>query len=151
MSRLVLIRVGNPNGIWHMASAAGRWSSPETHIQAVRNAMVEGYTVYGLFVGTGDIPIMTCKINGIRERINDDDHLFPKKSDLGEFKTVLLFEANYNYEYVVRDVLKYVKYRIGSQILIPIEQSTGFFNSLRSTLQINRTIINPEYLNNYIY
>jgi hypothetical protein len=57
MSCLVVIRVGDSSGTWYSASRAGKWSSPESHVQAVRNAMVEGYTVYGLFVSTGDIPI----------------------------------------------------------------------------------------------
>jgi hypothetical protein len=148
MSRLVVIRVGDPSGTWRLASRAGKWSSPEIHFQAVRNAIVEGYNVYGLFVSSGDIPIMTCKIDGIRQRINEDSYLFPLRTDLGELKTVLLFEPNYNMHYIVKDVLQYVKFEIGSQILVPYEKSISFFNSLRES---NQTIINPEYLNNYIY
>jgi hypothetical protein len=111
MSRLVVIRVGDPCA-WYSASRIGRWSSPESHTQVVRNVLVEGYTVYGLFLGTGDIPIMACKIDGIRGRINDDDYLFPDRTELGELKTFLLFQANYNLEYTVYDVLQYVKYKI---------------------------------------
>jgi hypothetical protein len=148
MSCLVVIRVGDSSGTWYSASRVGKWSSPESHVQAVRNAMVEGYTVYGLFVSTGDIPIMTCKINGIRERINDDAYLFPPRNTLGELKTFLLFEPNYTMSYIVKDVLQYVKYKVGSQILIPHELSNRFFNSLKEG---NKTTLNPEYLNKYIY
>lgn len=164
MSRLVLIRVGDPAGIWSVSKMAGLWASPECHEQVVRNMFVEGYTVYGLFVGTGDKLLMTAKITNVREHFNADDSLLPEQNEIGPLKTVIVFDPS---EVVdlrhaltngYQGVLDYVKYKPGSQILIPSRESETVLRLLMTLISLshantvyrgNRTVFNPEYLINF--
>ena len=163
MSRLVLIRVGDPNGLWPVCKAGGIWSSPECHEQSIRNMFVEGYTVYALFVGTGDTLLMTAKITNVRERF-EDDTLIPDSNEIGPLKTVIVFNPNETVDLrhtltgSYQAALNYVKYKPGSQLLIPNLHSEAIINLINATLSMsyintlyrgNRTVINPEYLINF--
>jgi len=163
MSRLVLIRVGDPNGIWSVSKMAGLWASPECHEQVVRNMFVEGYTVYGLFVGTGDKLLMAAKITNIRERFNNDDTLIPEQNEIGFLKTVIVFDPSevvdlrHTLTNGYQGVLDYVKYKPGSQILIPNQQSESILRLIMTLISLSRvntvyrgntTVFNPEYLMN---
>ena len=162
MSRLVLIRVGDPSGPWAACNLAGKWSSPENHSQIVRNAFVEGYSVIGLFVGTGDVPLMAYKITDVKPRQNDDT-VIPMRNELGELKTILKFNSRYSVRFtgivpeLYQDILEYAKYRVGSQILIPNSETENFipyFNGMHDLLANsalymgNTTYFNPDYLVN---
>jgi hypothetical protein len=159
MSRLVVIRVGNPSGTWAICNTLGRWSSPECHNQAVRHAFNEGYAVYGLFVGTGDIPLMAAKITDVRQRMNVDVDI-PLRNDIGSLQTIITFDLHTKMDFLNLQTnhydaaLEYVKYKYGSQILIPYSDSENFilyFNNtltLRQNIIVNRTVINPHYLTN---
>jgi uncharacterized protein YqgV (UPF0045/DUF77 family) len=161
MSRLVLVRVGDPNGLWSTLRDLGKWSSPECHQQAVRNSFVEGYNVYCLFVGTGDIPIMAAKVKNVREKINSDIDM-PLRNEIGELKTIIEFDLDTCIDLVNRIIshyiiaLEYVKYKVGSQILIPTNFSENFilyFNNIQTDSKFirNITVLNPEYwTNNYM-
>lgn len=162
MSRLVLIRVGDPNEIWSVSKMAGLWASPEFHEQVVRNMFVEGYTVYGLFVGTGDKLLLTAQIRNVRERI-DNDTLIPSANDIGPLKTIVVFnptegvDLRYTLTNPYQVALDYVKYKAGSQILIPNLHADPIIRLITNALgmsymnniyRANRTVINPEYLTN---
>jgi len=162
MSRLVLIRVGDPNGIWSVSKMAGLWATSELHNQVVRNMFVEGYTVYGLFVGTGDKLLMCAQIINVRER-SDNDTLIPASNEIGPLKTIVVFDPNeivdlrYTLTTNYETALDYVKYKVGSQLLIPnlyadpiirlITSGLGM-SYINSVYRGNRTVINPEYLIN---
>jgi hypothetical protein len=163
MSRLVLIRVGDPNGIWSVSKIAGVWASPECHEQVVRNMFVEGYTVYGLFVGTGDKLLMCAKITSVRERFNTDDTLIPETNEIGPLKTILTFDPSetvdlrYTLPNSYQSALEYVKYKQGSQILIPNGQCESILRLIVTLISLSRmntvyrgntTVLNPEYLLN---
>lgn len=163
MSRLVLIRVGDPSSIWSVSKIGGVWSSPEQHEQVVRNMFVEGYTVYGLFVGTGDKLLLCAKITGVRERSDTDDTLILASNEIGPLKTVIVFDPNeiadlrYTLTNTYQAAVDYVKYRAGSQILIPTVNADPILKLVNSTISLSRvnsiyrgnsTIINPEYLLN---
>jgi len=163
MSRLVLIRIGDPNGLWSISKNAGIWASPECHEQAVRNMFIEGYTVYGLFVGTGDKLLLTAKITNVRERFNNDDSLIPNTNEIGSLKTVIVFDTNeivdlrHSLTNGYQGVLDYVKYKQGSQILIPNGQAEPILRLSASLISLSRvnsiyrgntTVINPDYLIN---
>lgn len=157
MNRLVIIRVGEPT-LWQRLHTTGRWSSPENHIQAVRNLIVEGYTVIALFVGRGDIPLAAVKILGVRERLIEDS-LFPNRSDLGELRTFIEFDPNSimnldnGFTITYLSSLQFIKYQIGSQIAIPTHLARDFLNYfLLMTINIpyrgNVTYIVPEQIQN---
>lgn len=163
MSRLVLIRIGDPNGIWSVSKMAGLWASPELHEQVVRNMFVEGYTVYGLFVGTGDKLLMAAQITNVRERSNTDDTLIPASNDIGLLKTIVVFNPSEGVDLrhiltsSYQAALDYVKYKAGSQILIPNLHADPIIRLITSALGMsyintvyrgNRTVMNPEYLLN---
>ena len=163
MSRLVLIRVGDQNGLWSTSKMSGLWASPECHEQVVRNMFIEGYTVYGLFVGTGDKLLMCAKITSVRERFNTDDTLIPEINEIDSLKTILVFDPSeivdlsYTLVNVYQTALDYVKYKQGSQILIPNLQSGSILRLIITLISLSRvntvyrgntTFINPEYLLN---
>jgi len=163
MSRLVLIRIGDPNGIWSISKNAGLWASPECHEQVVRNMFVEGYTVYGLFVGTGDKLLLCAKITNVREHYDNDESLIPNTNEIGSLKTVIVFDPSeivdlrHSLTNGYQSVLDYVKYKQGSQILIPNSQSESILRLITTLISLSRansvyrgntTVINPEYLLN---
>lgn len=163
MSRLVLIRIGDPNGIWSVSKMAGLWASPEQHEQVVRNMFVEGYTVYALFVGSGDKLLLSAKITNVREHVNTDDTLIPESNEIGPLKTVIVFDPNeiadlrHTLTNTYQAALEYVKYKTGSQILIPTVHSEEILRLVTTTISLSRinsiyrgnyTVINPEYLLN---
>uniref|UniRef100_A0A6C0DIT7 Uncharacterized protein n=1 Tax=viral metagenome TaxID=1070528 RepID=A0A6C0DIT7_9ZZZZ len=125
MSRLVMIRVGNPDGLWAACKSGGKWSSPECHEQAVRNMLTEGYSVYAIFLGTGDKLLMAANIKTVRERLSEDDTIIPDSNDLGLLRTVITFDPDLSVDLQnmlcqsYRTALDYIQYRIGSQLLIP--------------------------------
>ena len=132
MNRLVVIRVGEPT-LWASLHSTGRWSSPESHTQAVRNLIVEGYTVIALFVGRGDIPLAAAKVLNVRERLIEDS-LFPVRSDLGDLRTFIEFDPqslmNLEYGFTVShsSVIQNIRYQIGSQIAIVPNFAREFLN-----------------------
>jgi hypothetical protein len=158
MSRLVLIRVGDPGSSWSVCKEFGIWASPENHEQVVRNFFMEGYSVYLLFVGTGDIPLLgTCVIN-VRERTNNDI-LIQERDEIGLLKTIITFDINCCVDLRNQSTnsyqvaLDYVRYKRGSQILIPASYSVSILRliSLSHTNTVyrgNTTVLNPEYLLN---
>jgi hypothetical protein len=163
MSRLVLIRVGDPKGMWSVSKMAGLWATPELHEQVIRNMFVEGYTVYGLFVGTGDKLLMAAQITNVRERSDTDDTLILGSNELGPLKTVIVFNPNETIDLrnistnPYQAILDYVKYKVGSQIFIPNLHADAVIRLITSALAMsymntvyrgNRTVINPEYLMN---
>jgi hypothetical protein len=163
MSRLVLIRVGDPNGLWSITKNSGIWASPECHEQVVRNMFMEGYTVYALFVGTGDKLLTCAKITTVRERFIGDDILIPEISEIGSLKTIIMFDPNesvdlrYSLTNGYQSALDYVKYKHGSQILIPNGQFEFILRLIVTLISLSRTntlyrgnttVFNPEYLSN---
>jgi hypothetical protein len=155
MNRLVLVRVGDPDGLW--SRCRGKWASSESHEQVIRNMFMEGYTVYAIFVGTGDKPLLASRITNVRERGIEDEDLLPPSNDHGLLRTVVTFDVNSSVELRNiltdgdQDVLDYVKYKRGSQILIPSEVSESFLRSISSVnmyFRGNYTYFNPNsYLN----
>ena len=152
MNRLVLVRVGDPNGLW--SNCRGKWSSSEDHEQVIRNMFMEGYTVYALFVGTGDKPLLASKITNVRERELEDAELLPPSNDHGPLRTVITFDTHsqvdlrYTLTNGDHDILEYVKYKRGSQILIPTNLSEVFLTSISSVdmyFRGNYTYLNPNY------
>jgi|Laugrespbdmm15sd_2_1035082.scaffolds.fasta_scaffold15216_4 hypothetical protein len=162
MGRLVLVRVGDPDGLWNVCKMGGMWASPECHEQVVRNMFVEGYTVYALFVGTGDKLLMAAKITNVRE-LSNEDTLIPNTTEIGPLKTAIIFDPSEvadlrnNLMGPYQAAIDYVKYKPGSQILIPISYSEPILNLITSLITLRRvntmyrgnyTVINPEYLLN---
>jgi hypothetical protein len=160
MSRLVIVRVGNPDGLWSVCKPAGKWSSPECHEQAVRNMIIEGYSVYAIFVGTGDKLLMTTKIISVRERLAEDDTIIPDSNEIGLLRTTITFDpaAVVDLRNMLcqsyRPALDYVQYKIGSQLLIPPSNSEGILRNISNLISLSRvntiyrgnnTVINPEY------
>jgi len=145
MSRLVLVRVGDPNGMWSVSKIGGLWASPECHEQVVRNMFVEGYTVYALFVGTGDKLLMSAKITNVRERCDNDDTLVPERNEVGLLKTIMVFNPNETLDLHNRfnggyqNAIDYVRYKQGSQILIPNGQSENILRLVKSLISISPT------------
>jgi hypothetical protein len=152
MSRLVLIRVGDPVSSWSVCKEFGIWASPENHEQVVRNLFMEGYSVYVLFVGTGDIPLLGTRVINVRERTNNDS-LIQERDEIGLLKTIITFDLiNYvdlrnHLTNSYQCALDYVRYKRGSQILIPASYSVYIFR-LISLSETNTTVLNPEYLLN---
>jgi hypothetical protein len=158
MSRLVLIRVGDPGSSWSVCKEFGIWASPENHEQVVRNLFMEGYSVYVLFVGTGDIPLLGTRVINVRERTRDDT-LIQERDEIGLLKTIISFDIEKTIDMrneltnSYQCALDYVRYKRGSQILIPASYSVSIFRlislSQANTIQRgNRTVINSEYLLN---
>ena len=156
MNKLVVIRVGEPH-LWQTSVPLGRWSSPESQIQTVRNLFVEGYNVIALFVGRGDIPLGAARIIGVRER-TIDDIIFPVSTDLGDLRTFLEFHPQSvmymlpTYTVTHFESINYIKYKIGSQILIPPSFAREFINYfIRMTsflnIPLNNTFIVPQNVN----
>lgn len=156
MSRLVVIRVGDPVAEWLSCGTLGKWSSPECHKQEVRDMFVQGYTVYGLFVSNGDYPLMVAKITNVLQRTDDEMDL-PPGNDIGDFKTILMFDyqsridlrASTSESY--RAALDYAKYQIGSQILIPSYAYGNFWSFILENTPngysyfSNSTVMNQDY------
>jgi len=162
MNRLVIIRVGD-SALWQTSMPLGRWSSPESHAQVVRNFVVEGYNVIALFLGRGDIPIAATRITSVRERTIEDS-MFPVSTDLGELRTFLYFDPNAmlylqpTYTVTHFSSINYIKYTIGSQVAIPpniarefVNYFTTMTNSLNLNIPLNTTYIVPPTLNNINY
>jgi hypothetical protein len=158
MNRLVIIRVGEPT-LWQTLHSTGRWSSPENHCQAVRNLMVEGYSVIALFVSRGDLPIGAARVTCIRERLIEDN-MFPIRSDLGNLRSFLEFDPssllNLENGFTVthHSALQYIRYQIGSQIAIPPTFARDFLNYFLVTMSTqgyngNTTYLVPESLQGY--
>lgn len=132
MNRLVVIRVGEP-ALWNSLHSTGRWSSPESHTQAVRDLIVEGYTVIALFVGRGDVPLAAVKVLNVRERLIEDS-LFPIRSDLGDLRTFLEFDPQslmnleHGFTITYTSAIQSIRYQIGSQIAISPNFSREFLN-----------------------
>jgi hypothetical protein len=141
---------------------AGLWASPESHEQVVRNMFMEGYAVYGLFVGTGDKLLMCAKITNVRERY-DTDTLIPASNEIGSLNTIIVFDPSeivdlrYTLANAYQTALDYVKYKQGSQILIPNLHSVSILRLIITLISLSRvstvyrgntTVINPEYLIN---
>jgi len=158
MSRLVLIRVGDPGSSWSACKEFGIWASPENHEQVVRNLFMEGYSVYVLFVGTGDQPLMVSQVTNVRERTRDDT-LIQERDEIGLLKTIINFDIEKTIDMrneltnLYQSAIDYVRYKRGSQILIPASYSVSIFRlislSQKNTIQRgNRTVINSEYLLN---
>ena len=156
MNKLVVIRVGEPH-LWQTSAPLGRWSSPESQIQTVRDLFVEGYNVIALFVARGDIPLGAARIIGVRER-TIDDIVFPLSTDLGDLRTFLEFyphcvmHMSPTYTVTHFGSINYIKYKIGSQILIPPNIAREFINyfiHMASSLNIplNNTFIIPQNVN----
>jgi hypothetical protein len=152
MNRLVFVRVGDPDGLW--SRCRGKWSSSEIHEQVIRNMFMEGYTVYAMFVGTGDKPLLASRITNVRERGIEDDDLLPPSNDHGLLRTVVTFDVNSSVDLrnILTDgdqvVLDYVKYKRGSQILIPTELSETFLTNISSVnmyFRGNYTYLNTNY------
>ena len=142
MYRLVVIRVGKPT-LWQTLHVTGRWSSPENHSQAVRNLVVEGYSVIALFLGRGDIPLAASKITSVRERLIEDEP-FPHTTDIGPLRTFIEFDPlslmNLENGFTVthHSVLQHVRYQIGSQIAIPQHVSREFLNYFLVMTSVNQ-------------
>jgi hypothetical protein len=154
MSRLVLVRVGDPKGSWSSCKDFGMWASPENHEQVVRNLFMEGFSVYVVFVGTGDIPLLGTRITNVRERINNDT-LIKDTNEIGLLKTIITFDINEGVDLrnTQDSALEYVRYKRGSQILIPTTHSVSILRKISLSLNNmiyrgNTTVLNPEYLLN---
>lgn len=158
MSRLVLVRVGDPESSWSVCKEFGLWASPENHEQVVRNFFMEGYLVYVIFVGTGDQPLIVTSVTNVRERTRNDT-LIQERDEVGLLKTIITFDIN-NFLDLRSQLtnsyqlaLDYVRYKRGSQILIPESYSVSILRllSLSQTNTVyrgNMTVLNPEYLLN---
>ena len=122
MSKLVVIRVGNPTGSWAQSVERGFISTPESQVQHARNLFMEGNEVIALFVGTGDILLGMSKISSIRSRATTDT----SNIDLQTFMTftksdyIDILTADIT---VFEKVLAYIKYRQGQQIVPDTECS----------------------------
>lgn len=157
MNRLVVVRVGDET-TWRNLFSLGRWSSPENHFQAARSLFVEGYNVVALFLGRGDIPLAAAKITIVRERLVEDS-IFPSSNDLGSLMTFLEFDPSLlTVEFSVNSyisILQYIRYMIGSQIIIPNEIARTFLNHFFVTSSIrfqgNTTYIVPEHVSSINY
>jgi len=156
MSRLVVVRVGDPSGSWSFFKKNGKWASPENHVQSVRNMFNEGYNVHVLFVGTGDVPLVCSKVLMVRERTTMDIDM-PLRNELGELKTIITFDIGWStldFTYLIANyddtILDYIKYKPGSQLLIPGNMSVNFMNYFNNIIKNrkNQTVFNPEYLVN---
>ena len=159
MSRLVLVRVGNPGGLWSITNSTGIWSSPECHEQVIRNMFTEGYRVYALFAGTGDKPLMAARITGVRLRSANDSLILPEENELGKLSTVITFDRasavdlTQSLSTIYANAREYVKFLVGSQILIlpsiadPIISNISL-SQVNTIYRGNYTVINPEYLIN---
>jgi hypothetical protein len=153
MNRLVVIRVGEEI-TWRNLHSLGRWSSPENHFQAARSLFVEGYNVVAVFVGRGDIPLATAKVTNVRERLIEDS-IFPSSNDLGSLMTIVEFDPSLlSVEFSINSyvsILQYIRYMVGSQIIIPNEIARSFLNLFFVTSSIkfqgNTTYIVPESIN----
>ena len=158
MNKLVIIRVGEPT-LWQISVPLGRWSSPESQIQTVRNLIVEGYNVIALFVERGDLPLAAVKINSVRER-TIEDAAFPMYSDLGDFRTFLEFDQRNimhlrpTFTVTHFSSIDYIKYKVGSQLLIPQNFAREFIHyyihiagTLNLKVPLNTTYIVPPNVN----
>ena len=154
--KLVIIRIGNQT-LWQTLNPFGLWSSPESHIQEARNVFVEGHDVILLFVARGDVPIGAAKMTGVRERILEDS-IFPISTDLGQLRTFLQFDPtrilNLQTSSTITHLfsVSYIKYRIGSEHLIPdnfAREFISYFN-ISANYNGNFTYIVPNNNVNFI-
>jgi hypothetical protein len=139
---------------WSVCKEFGIWASPENHEQVVRNFFMEGYSIYVLFVGTGDQPLMVTRVTDVRERRRNDT-LIPERDEIGILKTIISFDINNSIDLRApltnsyQLALDYVRYKQGSQILIPTAYSVGILRLISlSQTNTNTTVLNPEYLLN---
>lgn len=139
MSRLVVVRVGNPEGLWATAIKSGIWSSPECHTQVVRDAYVEGYKVVLLFLGTGDMPLLVATVSNVRER-RQNEQVIPLTNELGELKTIIEFNDIQPLP-LCQAILPIIRYKIGSQIPISNTDASLLLTYYTNYIAMNRAIL----------
>ena len=153
MSRLVVVRVGNPDNLWVSSISAGKWSSPESHLQMVRSAFVEGYRVTLLFLASGDIPLVMARLTNVRARYQNETVL-PLANELGNLSTVIEFTDIVSIPRCDA-ILSIIRYMVGSQVQVIGQEATDLMVQYSTSLATrivnpgNRTFINPSYFMNY--
>jgi hypothetical protein len=101
---------------------------------------------------------MVTHVTNVRERTRNDT-LIPERDEIGLLKTIITFDVNKCID--LRNLLTnsyqiaidYVRYKQGSQILIPASYSVSIFRLISQSptntiYRGNTTILNPEYLIN---
>ena len=122
MSRLIVVRVGNPDNVWVSSISAGKWSSPEGHLQMVRSAFVEGYSVRLLFLATGDIPLVMARLTNVRARYPNETVL-PVANELGNLSTIIEFTDVISMPRCDA-ILSIIRYMVGSQVQVIGQEAT---------------------------
>jgi len=153
MSRLIVVRVGNPDNLWVSSITAGKWSSPECHLQMARSAFVEGYRVNLLFLATGDIPLVMARLTNVRARYPNETVL-PVANELGNLSTIIEFTDVISMPRCDA-ILSIIRYMVGSQVQVIGQEASDLMAQYSRSLATrvvnpgNRTFINPAYFMNY--
>jgi hypothetical protein len=154
MTRLVVVRVGNPTGTWATWFPRGKWSSPELeNSQVIRNCYVEYEQIIVLFLTFGDIPHSMARVSYVRQRNPIFDVTFPLQNSVGPYRTFFNFtrESFVNISYLqdesITNVLDYVKYKRGHQILIPTGLASPALLFYCDTIERNVDDFQPLELN----
>ena len=116
MNKLVVIRVGEPNGPWATAKSSGKYATPESQPQHVRNLFMEGSPVVLLFVGTNDVPLKLASVSNVRSKYVSED------SD-PELQTYMELNVTESYDIDAADPTIFeklrfsIKYKRGRQVI----------------------------------
>jgi len=144
MNSLVVIRVGEPNNFFYDQMERGVWSTAELpNSQEVRNAFVQGRTVFALFVGPDDTPLYIGRVSNVRPRILDE--VFPNTH-----QTFMIFQSiiiSHPESDVFSDLLASIRFKTGIQLAITdlqmISTVVAFYYGLsqgRNTIPLNNYI-----------
>jgi len=114
MSKLVVIRVGDPAGTWATARQSGKYSTPESQTQAVRNLYMEGNRVVVLFVGTNDVPLKLATVDRVRPK-------FPTEDSNPELQTYMEWSESFDIEAADPEIFEKlrtsIRYTRGQQVI----------------------------------
>jgi len=158
MNSLVVVRVGAPDNFFYEQMERGVWSTAEdTGSQEVRNAFVQGRSVFTLFVGPDDTPLYIGHVSNIRPRNQITDVLFPDtRHTFFTFNPIIISHPE---SYVFSDLLVSIRFKTGVQLAVTdlqiVSRVIAFYYGLsqgRNTIPLNYYInrgTNVNYIPHY--
>lgn len=149
MNSLVVIRVGEPDNFFYNQMERGVWSTADS--QHVRNAFVQGRSVFVVFVGSDDTPLYIGRVSNVRPRNVISDAAFPNThTTFFVFQPIII---SYPVSHVFSDLLARIHFETGVQLVIAdlqiVSTVIAFYHGLyqgRNTIPLNY-YINRENVN----
>ena len=156
MNSLVVIRVGTPTNFFYDQVERGVWSTAEfPNSQEVRNAFVQGHSVFVLFVGPDDIPLYIAHVFAVRSRNLVEDIDFPDTHQtFFRFNPIIISHPE---THVFSDLLTKIRFQAGVQLAVTdaqiVSTVVAFYYGLsqgRNTIPLNSYINRANTNVNYI-